>query len=97
MSLLSHNLVARSLVAHLELKNDLVRIESMCGAKHLDCHDFFHLLTLLANNSFVVLSNLEVSLMRQIGLDHDLVAVLGNASLRRVSTCRSRLLSCFGN
>ena len=86
MGLLSHDIVAWSIVAHFEFKDDLVGIKCMRCAKYLDCHDLLHSLSLVSRKALIVLGNLQVGLMRQVEILHQLVAILGQVWHQLVGT-----------
>ena len=63
IGLLTKHLIARRIILHFKFKDDFLRVESMCGAKHIDGHYLFHFVSLITGQLLELLLNAQVSLL----------------------------------
>ena len=63
MRLCAHDVVARCIICHFKLEDDLVWIEGVRRTEHADCLDFFHFVPLISCQAFVLLLDPQIDLI----------------------------------
>ena len=76
MSLLGVQIVARCVILHLELEDDLVWIELVSLAKDMDRHDLLHLDALVTEQALVHLLDFRQGLRREAGLESAVLEIM---------------------